>query len=143
MALNKNEIAAKRTALGLTQAELAEIVGISVRALQYAEKEETYLQAEQWLVLNDVLCEGTPHITNYVWNPLQLGRIRTARGMSVEEVARAIGVSPRSVHNWESPAYFPRRVPKIENVNALCRLFGVLVDDLFDKTDDRTDRLAV
>lgn len=53
-------------------------------------------------------------------------RLRTARGMSQEELAAALGVSRQSVSKWETGA----ATPELDKVAALAALFGVTMDEL-------------
>lgn len=54
-----------------------------------------------------------------------LVRLRTARNLSQESLAEAVGVSRQAVSQWETGA-----VPDLENLVALARFFGTTVDGL-------------
>ncbi len=63
-------------------------------------------------------------------NEIKLGAeilaLRTERGMTQDEVAEKLGVSDKSVSNWETQT----AVPDVETVVKLADLFGVTVDRL-------------
>lgn len=55
-----------------------------------------------------------------------LQTLRTARGLSQEDVARVLYVSRQSVSKWENNA----AEPGVENLKALAKLYGVTLDRL-------------
>lgn len=62
-------------------------------------------------------------------NPLSanLRRLRLAKGMTQEQAAQHLGVSPQSVSRWETAA----TMPDVLLLPEIARLYGVLVDELF------------
>ena len=59
-------------------------------------------------------------------------QLRTAKGISQEQLAEALGVSRQSVSKWEMGQMFPR----IDKVLQLCELFGVCADELLRENVD-------
>lgn len=55
-----------------------------------------------------------------------LQRLRRAKGLSQDEVARSLYLSRQSVSKWEND----QAEPGVENLKVLARLYGVTVDDL-------------
>ena len=55
-----------------------------------------------------------------------LQRLRAAKGLSQEEVARQLYVSRQSVSKWENDA----AEPGVENLKTLAKLYGVTLDQL-------------
>jgi transcriptional regulator with XRE-family HTH domain len=56
----------------------------------------------------------------------QLAELRRQRGLTQEEVARRVHVSPRTVAAWESGASTPRQ----RNARALAKALGVTLNVL-------------
>lgn len=52
-------------------------------------------------------------------------RCRREKGMTQEELAAALGVSPQSISNWEHGGY-----PDIELLPAIANFFSLTVDEL-------------
>ena len=57
---------------------------------------------------------------------LTLKGARANAGLTQADVAKALGVSTNTVHNWEKGASFP----DIQQCNQLCELYGVDLDTL-------------
>ena len=53
---------------------------------------------------------------------------RLERGLSQAELAKAVGVSRQTINSIETGKY----VPSLPLALALCRFFGVLVEEMFD-----------
>lgn len=51
---------------------------------------------------------------------------RAKKRMSMEQVAKAIGVSSSTIKNWESG----ENIPLIDSIASLAELYGTTVDDL-------------
>ena len=73
----------------------------------------------------------------------ELGRkikaLRTARGMTQDTLAAAIGVSPQAVSKWENGA----TAPDISLLPGISVAFGVTIDELFSLSDkEHLDRIA-
>lgn len=62
-----------------------------------------------------------------------------AAGMSQAELAAAVGVGPTSVSNWVNGT----KVPRMDKVDAMCRIFGCRRADLLDVPDHSVSRLAI
>ena len=56
-----------------------------------------------------------------------LKRLRTAKSMTQEQAAQALGVSPQTVSRWECAS----TQPDISLLPAIARLYGVTIDDLY------------
>ena len=56
----------------------------------------------------------------------QLGRLRHDKGITQEELALFLGISPQAVSKWESGA----SDPSTSNLLALARLYGVSAEEL-------------
>ena len=56
-----------------------------------------------------------------------LKRLRTARALTQEQAALALGVSPQTVSRWECAS----TQPDITMLPAIARLYGVTIDDLY------------
>ena len=56
-----------------------------------------------------------------------LKRLRTAKSMTQEQSAQALGVSPQTVSRWECAS----TQPDISLLPAIARLYGVTIDDLY------------
>jgi putative transcriptional regulator len=59
-----------------------------------------------------------------------LKKLREQAGLSQEELARRIGVSVKTVSNWERGVY-PATMT-VPQTKALCKALGVVLDDLPD-----------
>ncbi len=57
---------------------------------------------------------------------ISLAAARVNKGMTQREAAREIGVSTKTLVNWEAGRSYPT-APKVEK---LCSLYGVSVDNL-------------
>lgn len=60
-------------------------------------------------------------------------QVKERRNISLQEVAKATGVSRQALYKWENNSInrFEMRV-----VNALCKYFGVQIGDLFEYVPD-------
>ena len=68
----------------------------------------------------------------------KIRQLRTARGLTQEELGSELGVSPQAVSKWESGT----TLPDIQLLPELAVLFGVSIDELFSMTDEsRMDRI--
>ena len=56
-------------------------------------------------------------------------RIRILNGITQQEMADALGISPATVSHWETG----RRKPDVDDLIAISRYFGCKVDDLIEK----------
>lgn len=61
----------------------------------------------------------------------RLKELRTGRGMSQEQLAERIDVSRQVITKWENGS----GAPKIENLIALAKFFGITVDSLLGRED--------
>lgn len=61
----------------------------------------------------------------------RLKELRTARGLSQEQLAERIDVSRQVITKWENGS----GTPKIENLLALAKYFGISVDSLLGRED--------
>ena len=52
---------------------------------------------------------------------------RVNRGMKQADAARSIGVSSRTIYNWE----IGKRYPPADKLLSLCDLYGVPMDNIF------------
>lgn len=59
-----------------------------------------------------------------------LNKMRKKYGFTQEYVADALGISPRTVLNWENGHHEPKLT--IRQTKALCRLFQVSIDEIPD-----------
>ncbi len=66
----------------------------------------------------------------------RLRTLRTAHGMTQEQLAEHLGVSAKSISRWECGATYP----DLETVPVLAGLFGVSIENLLDvpRTENRT-----
>ncbi len=55
-----------------------------------------------------------------------LKRLRIARGLTLEKLARVIGVRQSTCSMWENGESFPRR----STLDKLCKFFDCKIDDL-------------
>ncbi len=71
---------------------------------------------------------------------MELGRkikaLRTQQGMTQEQLAEALGVSPQAVSKWENDV----TAPDIAMLPAISVTFGVTIDDLFSLSDEENLR---
>lgn len=60
-------------------------------------------------------------------------RVKERRNISLQEVAKATGISRQSLYAWEN-----NEVHRFDDViiNALCRYFGIKPGDLFEYIED-------
>lgn len=59
-----------------------------------------------------------------------LKRIRQSRGMSMEELGKAVGVSRQVVSAWELGIYWP----KASSLPRIAEVLGCTIDELFRET---------
>ncbi len=63
---------------------------------------------------------------------IRLYELRTEKGLSQREMAKAMQISQATYNNWENS----KTQPSIEQLIKLADFFGVSVDDLIGHTDD-------
>lgn len=63
---------------------------------------------------------------------------RARLGLSLDDVARAVGVNKNSVQRWETGEV----EPVSENLQKLSDLYGCTVEYLLEQTDDRTKKVV-
>ena len=63
---------------------------------------------------------------------ISLAAARVNRGFTQREVAEKLGISTKTLVNWENGITFPT----IERVYELCELYGVSVDNLIFLPED-------
>lgn len=127
---------AKRRELGLTQEEVAEMVGIETRTLQYIESGACSPKLEQWYALISILNQENDGRYFYTWNPNRLRTLRKEKKLTQAELAKKIGVSMTSVMMWERD--FKHSVPTVENLQKLCLVFQKSVDNFLIKEEKET-----
>ena len=66
---------------------------------------------------------------------LAIKRLKTEQGVSTQQLADKMGVTVQAVGKWERGEGFPRA----EQLPKLADLLGCSIDDLFDKTDERSE----
>ncbi len=69
----------------------------------------------------------------------QIAALRKKKGLTQEELAKALGVTNQAVSKWESN----KCCPDIELLPQLARIFGCSIDSLFDIEKDYKDGCAV
>lgn len=52
---------------------------------------------------------------------------RQMRGMKQEDAAKSLGISTRTLSNWETGKSYPR----LDNLFAICELYGLSISDIF------------
>lgn len=62
----------------------------------------------------------------------KLVRLRKKEGMSQADVSEKLNVSRQAVSRWEAGD----SRPSIENLQALCKLYNVKLDDLLDESNE-------
>ena len=67
----------------------------------------------------------------------RLEMLRTERGLSQEQFAKAVGVSRQTVYRWETD--YSR--PSLDNISAICEVLGVNRESLLDYLSDDNDIL--
>lgn len=55
--------------------------------------------------------------------------IRTSKGYSEHDVARRLNVNPKLISSWE----LGLDIPSLEQINVMCEMFDITVDDIFSK----------
>ncbi len=68
----------------------------------------------------------------------QIRRRRTEKGLSQEELAKAIFVSRQTISNWQTN----RTYPDVESLLLLSRLFGISADELIGSDTDAMRRIV-
>lgn len=85
-------------------------------------------------------CRHTTHIAfvrgGRAFRRYQLAYIRALKSLTQEQLGNSIGVSGKTVYNWESG----RTVPHKKNLMKLCYILGVTNSDHMFTTDDRVMR---
>ena len=69
----------------------------------------------------------------------KIRQLRFKAGLTQEQLAERMGVSPQSVSKWENAV----AMPDITALPLLAEVFGVSIDDLFDLTAEQRDRKSV
>ena len=68
----------------------------------------------------------------------KIRQLRFKAGLTQEQLAEHVGVSPQSVSKWENAV----AMPDITALPLLAEVFGVSIDDLFDLTaEQRLNRI--
>ena len=63
-----------------------------------------------------------------------LRKIRKAKGITQEQLADAVGVSPQAVSKWEMTSY-----PDTQLLPVIAEFLGVTIDELFGRGQEETD----
>ena len=61
---------------------------------------------------------------------------RIAKGMTIADLARALGLTPAAITFWEQGV----TRPSVDNLLKLARLFGCTVDELLGGGEDQQER---
>ena len=119
-----------RNAKGLKQQEVADGLGISLRAYQYYEQGEREPQLSLLVRMADYYDISLDELAGRRKQKAKLSEnlllFRENAGLSQAAVAESIGVGVRAYQNYE----YGTRVPPLETVVALADLFDVSLDEL-------------
>ena len=126
--LNPERLRAARVRAGLTQAELARVIGVAggERVSRWelgTSTPSTAVRARLAKALGIDLEELLPS-----QGPADLRRLRAEAGLTVAELAERGGVAPGTIKRWEAGAALRVRTP----LDAVAAALGVSVDTLRD-----------
>lgn len=126
----------QREKMKLSQAGLAERVGISVQALQRIEMGAVLPSPQIWFRLNNVLSGKVRYDLNeYRWNGEKLYYLRSSLHMTQKELARKLSISDdRRISKWENGAE-----PRLTFLIRLCEHLGTRLDYFFDMPEERRE----
>lgn len=99
-------LAEARTAAGLSQAKLAELVGVSEHAVRGWEKGRSAPTAHHLASIADALGISPAHFAPLPENP-RLRHLRQLAGLTQADIAHALGVPPGSVGRIEAGRWWP------------------------------------
>lgn len=124
--MNAEKIRKKREELGLTQSELATLIGVSLRTIQNYEKDGV-IPSSKYEILRNVLNAGNGNITGD--GNIDVKLIRKRMRISQEELGKLIGVSRNTIANYENGGVIPDS--KVELLSKLMNR-DVAVDKIMD-----------
>lgn len=116
---NDEKVRQLRTEQGLTQAQLAEIVGVKTATISAWETGRITIRPERLSALGTALGHQFPYADEGAGNSFgeQIKVLRVQRGLSQAEFARQVGVSNAAVSRWERGAV-PRRRSVLQQLAA-------------------------
>lgn len=123
----------RRKQLGLTQEQLAEMAGITLRSVQYIESGACSPKLEAWFAIQTILADENDGRYYFEWNPDALREARRARKLTQAELAEKMGVARTTVEHWENDMmHFP---PTVGNLEMICFITKKPVDVFFRKKE--------
>ena len=112
-------------------ARLADIFDVSVDYLMGREDDDSPVRIDK-AHASDEISLGQVYPESRGFFPHRLRTIRSQRGISTLDLATALGVSTKTIDDWETQ----RAEPTLQNILSLTLYFGVSIDFMVGKTDD-------
>jgi len=100
----------KRQDAGLTQKQLAELLGLTPRMIQMMETGAKPIRTITWFALVHILDCGKPIRPVDGWTPAMFAKKREAAGMTQDALSKRLDVDLRTVQKWEGGENPIRRV---------------------------------
>jgi transcriptional regulator with XRE-family HTH domain len=125
----------QREKMKLSQASLAERVGISVQALQRIEMGAVLPSPQIWFRLNNVLSGRVRcDLNEYRWNGEKLYDLRVSLHITQKTLARQLSTTDAHISKWENGAQ-----PRLTFLTRLCEQTGTRLDYFFDMPEEKAN----
>lgn len=133
-----NRIKKMRQSKGLSQAELAQKVGISKQAVSHYETEKRHPKIEAWQKLADFFEVPVPYLQGFeMQTPNRLKELRIKRKLTLDDIETKTGIKRGTYSNYENG----NTEPKLEVWQELARFFNVSVPYLQGFNEHKPNRL--
>lgn len=134
----KNRIKEMRKSKGVSQAELAQKVGISKQAVSHYETEKRHPKIEAWQKLADFFEVPVPYLQGFeMQTPNRLKELRIKRKLTLDDIETKTGIKRGTYSNYENG----NTEPKLEVWQELARFFNVSVPYLQGFNEHKPNRL--
>lgn len=131
----ENKIRDLRRSRGLSQAELAKIVGVAQNTLSYWENGKYDIDNKSLSIMADYFGVSVDYILGReisISNMNRIAALRAEKGIRQIELAQTLGVSQGTLSTWENGKY----EPDIATLNKIANYFDVSVDYLLGRDID-------
>lgn len=131
----ENKIRDLRRSRGLSQAELAKIVGVAQNTLSYWENGKYDIDNKSLSIMADYFGVSVDYILGReisISNMNRIAALRAEKGIRQIELAQTLGVSQGTLSTWENGKY----EPDISTLKRLSDYFNVPIDYILGRKQD-------